>query len=167
MPLWSHAEKQASICQRAVRQHRRSDNSSYSSVGRFSHQLHGTTTTLPADKNAKAFHRQNLRAFTRSDYNARLGGSFSRQHPASSRDQNDSDTNHHPYPAATSGGARPDSHPRFYFPYFQFRNGRKAGSKPPSPHRKTGSIIQNANLMHLPPPILQLLDISHPANQPF
>ena len=106
MPLWSHAEKQASICQRAVRQHRRSDNSSYSSVGRFSHQLHGTTTTLPADKNAKAFHRQNLRAFTRSDYNARLGGSFSRQHPASSRDQNDSDTNHHPYPAATSGGAR-------------------------------------------------------------
>ena len=36
-PLWSHAEKQTPICQRAVRPHRRSDNSSYSSVGRFPH----------------------------------------------------------------------------------------------------------------------------------
>ena len=77
------ARRQASThVQTFVRQHRCSDNSSYSSVGRFPHQLHGTpqhtttTTTiiiLPADINAKAFHRQNLRACTRSDCNARLG----------------------------------------------------------------------------------------------
>ena len=37
----------------------------------------------------------NLRACTQSDNNARLDESFSRQHPLSSRDQNDSETNHH------------------------------------------------------------------------
>ena len=31
-PSWSHDEKQAPICKRAVRQHRRSDNSAYPGV---------------------------------------------------------------------------------------------------------------------------------------
>ena len=43
-----------------------------------------------------------------------------------------------------------------HFLFLKFRNGRKIGAKEPSPHRKTGSMIRNANLIHLPQPISQL-----------
>ena len=64
-PLWSHAEKQAPNCQRAVRQHRRLDHSSYSSVGRFPHhQLHGTQqqSSLPIKTQRRSIARTYVHA---------------------------------------------------------------------------------------------------------
>lgn len=107
-PTWSHDEKQAPICKRAVRQHRRSDNSAYPGVGSFLIVLQHALVldnfptnfmmaqfSLPIKTKRHSIANLLALACTRSDYNARLGAFFSRQHPASSRDQNDSDTNRH------------------------------------------------------------------------
>ena len=110
----------------------------------------------------------NLLACTRRDYNARLGAFFFH---ASTRYLPETKTPATPIAMSFYyyQRRRPDSHHAFFILiyFFPIYERKKIGSKPPSPHRKTGRMIRNANLMHLPPPISQLLGISHPANRPF
>ena len=110
-PPWSHDEKQAPICKRAVRQHRHSNNSAYSCwiffliilqhtllLDNFPCNFLPTNSTMAQFSlpiKTKSHSIANLLACTRSDYNARIGAFFSRQNPVSSRDQNDRDTNRH------------------------------------------------------------------------